>query len=127
MRNESYGKSVFDIIKGAALALAISFLLAVIFANILRFARLSNGVIYPINQCIKAVCIAVGTLVCIRGEKGWLRGGCVGLVFTALSYLAFSAIGGDFSTSWLIIAELFCAFLTGALSGILAVNCKERR
>ena len=107
------------------IVLVISFLLAVIFANILRFARLSNGVIYPINQCIKAVCIAVGTLVCIRGEKGWLRGGCVGLVFTALSYLAFSALGGDFSLSWLIVLELAVALITGALGGAIGVNLKQ--
>jgi hypothetical protein len=46
-------------------------------------------------------------------------------LFTALSYLAFSAFGGDFSLSWLIFVEVGVAFLAGALSGILAVNLKR--
>ena len=74
---------------------------------------------------IKVIAVMVGTLVFVRGEKGWLQGGIVGLLFTALSYLAFSSIGGDFSLSWLILLELGVAFLAGALSGILAVNLRK--
>lgn len=124
-KETTYGNGFFMIVKGAALALGLSILFAVIFACILRAGNLSDGVIYPVNQVLKGIAIAVGALVFVRGDRGWLKGGAVGLLFTALSYLAFSSLGNDFSLSWLILLELAIAFVTGALGGILAVNRKK--
>ena len=126
MRNEMMnGDGVFSIVKAVLLSLAVSLLASVVFAVILRATSWERNVIYPVNQIVKVVSIALGALVFVRGEKGWLKGGAVGLLFTALSYLAFSALGGDFSLSWLIFVEVGVAFLAGALSGILAVNLKR--
>lgn len=115
----------FPIVKAVLLALGVSLLLAVTFAVVLRATSWGENIVYPVNQVIKVIAVMVGTLVFVRGEKGWLQGGIVGLLFTALSYLAFSSIGGDFSLSWLILLELGVAFLAGSLSGILAVNLRK--
>ena len=120
----SYGNGFFTVIRATLLALAVSLLLVMGFAVALR-AGVGGGWIYPINQVLKSVSILVGVFVAVRGEKCWLKGGGTGLLFTALSYLAFSAIGGDFSLSWLILLELAIAFLVGAISGILTVNLKK--
>ena len=117
--------SIFQIIKSVALALAFSFLSAVVLAAILRWTPLPDSVIYPVNQVVKALAIALGVITFIRGEKGFIKGGAAGLIFTALSYLAFSAIGGDFSFSWLILIETAVALLVGALCGALAVNMRR--
>ncbi len=127
MQEEStYGNGVFTIVKGLLCALVTALLLAVIFASILQAFPLPDSVIYPVNQVIKGVAIALGAVLFVRGEKGWLKGGAVGLLFTALSYLGFSALGGDFSLSWLILLELVLALLTGALGGALGVNLRQR-
>ena len=115
----------FPIVKAVLLALGVSLLLAVTFAVVLRATSWGENIVYPVNQVIKVIAVMVGTLGFVRGEKGWLQGGIVGLLFTALSYLAFSSIGGDFSLSWLILLELGVAFLAGSLSGILAVNLRK--
>ena len=126
MRNEEYAfEGAFSIVKGVLLALGVSALLAVIFAVVLRSASLGEEVIYPVNQGIKGVAVLLGSAVFVRGEKGWLKGGVIGVLFTALSYLAFSSLGGDFSLSWLIVAELALGVFTGALGGIIAVNLKR--
>lgn len=124
-RERVYGDGIFTVVKAAGLALAISLLGAVIFAVVLRVGNLGEKVIYPVNQVLKGISVAVGALVCVRGEKGWLKGGGAGLLFTGLSYLAFSALGGDFSLSWLIFVELILTFLIGAVGGMLAVNLKK--
>ena len=124
MQNENFD-GAFSIVKGALFSVAFSLLLAIVFAVILRMGAISDGVIYPINQVVKVVAVALGALLFVRGEKGWIKGGVIGLVFTALSYLLFSAIGGDFSLSWMIIIELAVGFFSGALSGIIAVNLKR--
>jgi len=121
----SGGKGLFQILKGVAVALALSLLSAVILANVLRFSPLPDKVIYPINQTIKVLAVALGTLLCVREEKGILKGLAVGTLFTALSYLTFSAIGGDFSLSWIILAELALSAFAGIVCGIIAVNLKK--
>ena len=126
MRNEmSYGNEIFTIIKATLFALAVSLLAVVGFAVVLRVCGMGEGWIYTINQLLKVLCISLGVFLFVQGEKGWLKGGATGLLFTGLSYLAFSAIGGDFSLSWLILLELLIAFLSGAISGILTVNLKK--
>lgn len=126
MQNETAtGNAFFQILKGAALALGFSLLAVIIFANILRFTPLPDKVIHPVNQTVKVVAILLGSLIFVRGEKGFLKGGAIGLIFTALSYLAFSAIGGNFSLSWLIFAELALAIFAGVVGGAIAVNLRR--
>ena len=125
MQNQSVGNVFFHIVKGVALALAFSFLAVVVFASILQIAPLPDKIIYPVNQTVKAVAIALGALVFVRGERGLLQGLAIGALFTALSYLSFSALGGDFSLSWLIFAELALALFIGGVSGAIAVNLKR--
>ena len=126
MRNErAYGNGFFTVIKATLLALAVSLLTAVVFAVILRAAPIARRTIYTVNQVLKGISILIGVSVFVRGEKGWLKGGGTGSLFTALSYLAFSAIGGDFSFTWLIFVELLTAFLIGAIGGVLAVNIRK--
>ena len=120
-----YGNGLFAVLKSVGVALLISFIGSVLFAMALRFLPNADGVIYPINQTLKVLAILIGTLLFIRGEKGWIKGGGAGLMFTALSYLAFSAIGGDFSLSWLIFAEIFFAVTAGAIGGIIGVNFRR--
>ena len=121
----SYGNGLFSIIKGVGIAVACSFLSAVVFASVLRASSLSDSVIYPVNQMLKSVSILLGVLVAVRGEKGLIKGAAVGALYTAVSYLLFASIGGDFSLSWLILAELLLCVVVGGLSGIIAVNLKR--
>ena len=125
MQNDHVFEDGFSIVKGTALSVAVSLLGAIIFAVILRTCALPDKIIYPVNQTIKAVAVILGVLRFISGEKGWMKGGVTGLLFTALSYLVFSAIGGDFSLSWLIFTELFVGAFVGMISGIIAVNIKR--
>ena len=126
MQNElSVGGGLFQIVRGVALALGVALLSTVIFAWVLRFAPLASKWIYFINQTIKMLAILVGVLLCVRGEKGFLKGGAIALLFTALSYLTFSALGGDFSLGWTVLVEVALAVLTGVLGGAIAVNGKR--
>ncbi len=125
MQNETTGNVFFRIIKGVGLALAISFLFTIILASVLTVTTLPDKVIYPVNQTFKVLAIAISALVFVRGEKGLLQGVAIGALFTALSYLAFSALGGDFSLSWLIFAELALALLCGGVCGAVAVNLRR--
>ena len=125
MRNDHVFEDGFSIVKGMALSVALALLGAIIFAVILRVCALPDKIIYPVNQTIKAVSVILGVLAFVSGEKGWMKGGATGLLFTAVSYLVFSAIGGDFSVTWLILTELAVGGFVGMISGIIAVNNKR--
>ena len=122
MQNESVGKEWFQIIRGVALALGLALLGVIILAAVLPATPLENKAIYPLNQTVKVVAVFIGALATVREEKGLLKGALIGLLFTALSYLTFSAIGGDFSLSWLIVCELLLCVASGAIAGAIGVN-----
>ena len=125
MRNENSLGGVFSSIKAAVLALAVCFLSTVILAAILRMTAMPHKASYPITQSLKVVFVLLAAILFIRGEKGWLKGGAVGLIFTALSYLTFSAVGGDFSLSWLVFVEVGLAVFAGVLGGVIGVNLRR--
>ncbi len=123
MQTES-GLNFFQTLKAALISAACALVLAVAFAIVLKFSSFPDKIILPVNLCIKAVAVFVGCLCSLRGEKGWLRGGIAGLIFTFVSGLLFAIVGGDFAFSWLLIVEVLFGFVAGALSGIFAVNIK---
>ena len=119
------GGSFFQILKSVGIALLFSLLSVAALGGALRYFGASDKIVYPINQAVKVLAIAIGCLAGLREEKGLIKGIGVGLLFTALSYLAFSAIGGDFSLSWLIFAEIAIGAAAGAVGGALAVNLRR--
>ena len=126
MQDESsYGNGFFTIVKGVGLALGCSLLSTVILACLLRFGALPDKAVYPINQTLKVLFVLGAAILFVRGEKGWLKGGAIGLLFTALSYVTFSAIAGNFSLSWLALAELGLALAAGVLGGGIGVNLRR--
>ena len=121
----AYGNVFFTLVKGVGLALGCSLLSTLILACLLRIGVLPEKAIYPVNQTLKVAFILLATIAFVRGEKGWLKGVGIALLFTALSYLAFSAIGGDFSLSWLVFAEVAFALLAGVVGGAIGVNLRH--
>ena len=115
----------FECLRATLVALAVSLVGAFLFAIFLRVTNASDKIILPVNETIKFVAIFLGVFFCVREERGLLKGGLTGLFVTMLSYLAFSALGGDFSLSWLAVLELLFGVLVGALSGVFAVNVKR--
>ncbi|MBQ2701712.1 MAG: TIGR04086 family membrane protein [Clostridia bacterium] len=124
MSYEKNGNGFFTVLKAVAFALAVSLLAVVVFACVLRVKPLSDRAVYFVNQVVKNLAVIVATLLFVRGEKGWLKGGAVGLLFTLVSYLTFSIVAHTFSLSALAVAELFVGLIAGAGAGAIAVNLR---
>ncbi|MBQ8427718.1 MAG: TIGR04086 family membrane protein [Clostridia bacterium] len=118
-------KAVFQVIKGVAVALICSVFTAAIFALIMRVCPVNDVVVTVVTQVLKALSLAIGVLLFLRGEKGLIKGIVCGLLFSMLGYLTFSALGGGFSISWLILVELIVFSAVGGLLGVVAVNVKK--
>ena len=125
MQDDFSKKGIFQVVKAVTVALLCSVLMCAVYALILRTLPMKERTITIVTQVLKGVSLATGTLLFLQGEKGLIKGAFCGLIFSMLGYLTFSALGGDFSLSWLIVLEilLFCG--VGGLTGVAAVNLKR--
>lgn len=119
-------EGIFQVIKATLGAVVFSLAFVLVFTLIIQLASLSSAVIKPVNQIFKIIAVAVGCMLFVRGEKGFLKGGIAGLFSVVLTYVLFGLIGGSFDIKWTVVFELLLGIAAGAISGIIAVNVKKR-
>jgi putative membrane protein (TIGR04086 family) len=124
MQNESLS-NVFQIVKATLFAVVAALLLTIAFAVVIYLCEFGDKILLPVNVCIRVLSIFIGCFFALRGEMGWLRGGIVGVLFTFVSGVLFSAIGSVSGFSWWLVLEVAFGFVAGALAGIFAVNVKQ--
>ncbi|MDE6075252.1 MAG: DUF3792 family protein, partial [Clostridia bacterium] len=78
---------ILQVVKATLAAIVFSLVFVIVFTLIIQLASVSSGVIKPVNQVFKVIAIAVGGLLFIRGEKGFVKGAIAGLASVLLSYL----------------------------------------
>ena len=110
--------------RGVSLAIIVCLAAVLIFALVIQFTGLPESVIMPVNQFIKVLAIFIGCFFSLRGSKGWLKGGLVGLIAGGLTFLLFALLGGFPSGLRILLYLLFCVGV-GILSGIISVNLKK--
>jgi putative membrane protein (TIGR04086 family) len=86
-----------------------------------KYSGVSVGVIMPATQVIKALSIFFGVLIAIRSfeKRAFINGGILGIVYTAVAFLALSVIDKSFSPIEGLFAEIVFAAVVGALSSML--------
>ena len=103
-------------------SLLSSVMLVFIFAIILSSVSVSTSFIKPINQVIKGISLAIGSLIALKGDKGLLKGAIFGAVYSVLSYILFSLIAGSFTVDFHVLLDLIFCVGIGALVGVVKVN-----
>ncbi len=116
---------ILQVVKATLAALIFSLVFVIIFTLIIQLASVKASVIKPVNQVFKIIAVAVGGLLFIRGEKGFLKGAIAGLASVLLSYVLFSIIGGSFAVNWTFALEIVLGSAAGIITGIIAVNVKK--
>lgn len=116
---------VFQIIKAWVAAVVFALIFVLVFTLVLQLFSVGAEVIKPVNQVFKVICLALGCIIFLRGEKGLIKGAIAGILYIVTTYLIFGAIGGGFAFGWLQLAELAIGIFAGGVSGIIAVNIKK--
>ena len=83
------GSFLGQIVRGVVTALLTTLVSVLVFAFILSVTNLSDGVIKPINQIIKVVSVFLGCFLWVREDKGFVKGGLIGLISAILTLLIF--------------------------------------
>ena len=116
---------ILQVVKATLAALIFSLVFVIIFTLIIQLASVKASVIKPVNQVFKIIAVAVGGLLFIRGEKGFLKGAIAGLASVLLAYVLFAIIGGSFAVNWTFALEIVLGSAAGIITGIIAVNIKK--
>lgn len=119
--DEPKGKMMLRCLKSAFFALVISLVCILIFAFVIKLTGLSDGLIKPINQVIKAVSIFGGIFMGLKTDanKRYLKGIFIGIVYTIIAFVVFSILNGGFSFDKSIITDLIFGGAMGAISGVI--------
>ena len=110
--------------KAAIIGVLFSLLFAFLLALAVWIFGMEDGIRQVVAQSLKALSLVVGCMLALRSEDGWKKGALSGLIFTLLTYVSFSGIGG-FSWSWKILLDLALGLSVGVFSGIAAVNLRR--
>ena len=124
---QSIKESFFSqVVRGVVTAILITLIGVLVFSFVLSVTNLSDGIIKPVNQFIKLLSVFFGCFLSVRGEKGFLKGGLIGLISTLLTVLIFALLTGGINFLSIII-DVICAIIMGAISGAIKVNVKGDR
>jgi len=114
-------KGIATILKGAIFALIISLVAILLFAFIIKLTSLSDGLIKPINQIIKVVSILFGCFLGFKknNTKTLINGILIGILYTILAFVLFSALNGCFELSKTIFIDILFGGIVGAISSVV--------
>ena len=113
-------------LKAISISLIISFALVIVFALAIKYLLLPDATIVPVNLVIKAISVSLGTIIFTKERVSGLKKGLLfGLLYTAISFLLFSAISAKFELDYTIILDMLFSMAVGAIVGIIHVNIKK--
>lgn len=112
------------VLKGVIGALASVVILTAILALSMMFIDISGAVFNVIYVVITAVSVIFGTIIAVKlhGEKGWLVGIAVGIIFYIALYLIGVISGAKATFGLYQLIKFGLCVLVGFLSGMLGIN-----
>lgn len=115
-------------LKGSLIATAVSLIGILFFAFVIKMFGITDEFLKPVNQVIKGISILVGVFagLGIDKEKGLLTGVIIGLCYTLLAFVIFSALNGSFNMDKSLLNDVLFGGITGSICGIIAVNLKKK-
>ena len=118
-------KDIVQISKATAAAVVAALVYSLLFAAVVTLFGLPSSVLMPVNQVFKIICIALGGLLFIRGERGLFKGAVFGISAVVQMWLLFSTIACSFEIGWGLVLECVIGAFAGGITGIIAVNVKK--
>jgi len=121
-------EALWKIVRGVLAATAVTLAGMVIMAAAVVFWGLPDGTLRILNQVLKLISVCLGVLLAIGvgGEKGFVTGAAVGLVYMIVGYACCCALGG-MTFSWTaMLGEIVLGAAAGAIFGVVLANMQPR-
>ena len=116
---------LLSVVKSVLISVVFVLIGVLIFALLIKIFGFTSSVIRPTNQVIKVLSLFCGVMLCIRGEKGLIKGATVGIFSTVLTYFLFALLGGEGLFNISFILDVIFGAVIGAISGVISVNVRK--
>ena len=115
------GKTLSGVMAVLLLAALFTAAAVIVFALVLSFARLSDGVIRAVNQVIKLVAIYLGVRAAVGTGTGrpLLRGMLVGLIYMAVGVMLYAVLTAQHLSPYAYAADILMGVAAGGLIAML--------
>ena len=115
------GKTLSGVMAVLLLAALFTAAAVIVFALVLSFARLSDGVIRAVNQVIKLVAIYLGVCAAVGTGTGrpLLRGMLVGLIYMAVGVMLYAVLTAQHLSAYAYAADILMGVAAGGLIAML--------
>ncbi len=114
--------------RGLLLSVAATVAAVIVFAVIIGFTDVSDGIISIVNQVIKvgAIFLGVQAIVLRDDPSGIRRGALLGLIYMGIGVLLYALLSQQ-KISWLgYLTDVLMGVAAGGLSGMLLGSLKKR-
>ncbi|HHY14213.1 MAG TPA: TIGR04086 family membrane protein [Thermoanaerobacterales bacterium] len=117
-------ESFLYILKGVLLSYILTLICFLIFAGIINLTSISYNIIPISTIVISAICIIISAFYISKAttNRGWLRGGSVGLLYVLILLVAGIFLVPDFNLTYFTLIKILIGFIIGSVGGILGVN-----
>ena len=107
--------------KGLLAAIGFTLAAVIVFALVLSFADVSDGVIRVVNQVIKVAAIFIGVWIMVPcgSENGIRKGALLGIVYMGAGVLLYAVLSGQKLTVMGYLMDVLMGLAAGGLSGML--------
>lgn len=90
-------------LKAGLFSLVFACIGVLLLALVAKLFGLSDNILPLINQILKGVAVAIGTIIAIKDEKFILKAFCGAAIFWVISFLLFLTLGGGFYWKQLVL------------------------
>ena len=106
--------TLLQAVKAGVLSLVFSCIGVLLLALLAKLCNIPNNLLPTLNQILKVVSVALGTLLSVKDEKFLLKGLIGAGIFWLLSLALFAIMGGQFNI-WQILLDLVIALVVAAI------------
>ncbi len=110
--------TILQSIKAGLLSLIFSCIGILILALVAKLCNIGDKALPIINQVIKVIAVALGTLISIKDEKFLLKSVIGAVIFWALSLALFAIMGGQFHLGQIAL-DLGIALVVAAVVALI--------
>ena len=121
-------RALWALTRGLLAAVAATLAGMLLLAAAVIYLDVTDGALAALNQLLKLLSVVLGArlAVGVGGERGFVTGAAVGLLYMALGYVVYWRLGGALFSAAAMLLEMLAGFAVGAAAGAVCANLRPR-
>lgn len=122
------GQIAASIVKGLLCAVALTVALMACVAALAVKVRVSDALLTTLNQIMKLAAILLGVAIAVGrgGQRGFVTGMALAMLYMTLGYACYAALGGNEFVVGEMLGEILIGAAIGAVEGAVLSNLPAR-